>query len=378
MFGRTLELLGRLVACRSVTPVSAGALELAAEVLGAAGFVCERIDAQGVGNLYAVRGEGSPSLLFAGHVDVVPPGPEKNWRAPPFVPVIRRGMLYGRGACDMKSAVAAMLAAAEDAAARIPPGRLGVLLTSDEEGSAEHGTRHAAAVLGARGIRYDSCLVGEPSCERRLGDTMRTGRRGSLTGTVVFTGVQGHAAYPQYMRNPVPALARAVAALLERKFAAEPGMEPTLFTVVRLAADGGASNVVPGTASATFNFRYRLGDDPDELRSWAERLFAHENMPFACEWQHGGEPYMTAPDSQLAAALAATCEETLGVRPRPSAGGGASDGRFLRALCAQVIEFGPVGRSMHKIDEHVRVADLGPLAQIYARLAERLCESLRG
>ena len=375
--GRTLELLEQLIACPSITPASAGAIEIATTTLAAAGFACQRLDAGGVCNLHAHYGTGEPSFLFAGHVDVVPPGDRAGWDHDPFVPIARDGLLYGRGACDMKAGVAAILAAAEELGPP-PAGRLGVLLTSDEEGPAQNGTRHAVAELRRRGINYAFGLIGEPCCTTSLGDTMRTGRRGSLTGTVTVIGEQGHVAYPEYMKNPIPALVRSLATLGERSFTPPPGLEPTLLSVVNLNADSGANNVVPAQARATLNFRYSIADQAGDLQDWTTSLFAQTELACTWSWQHNSEPYLTPTDSCLAQALATTCQELLGRKPQPSAGGGASDGCFLHSLCTEIIEFGPVGRSMHKVNEHVRIADLNPLAAIYATLASRLLGITQG
>ena len=371
--GPARELLEELIACRSVTPDDGGALALAGEWLAAAGFACERLDSGEVSNLYArFRPEARPALLLSGHVDVVPPGDEAAWSSPPFAARERDGKLYGRGACDMKSGVACMLAAA-CAYARDPgSGSLAVVLTSDEEGEALSGTRHVVETLKKRGSRFAYGIVGEPSCAKKLGDLIRIGRRGSLVCEVEFTGVQGHIAYPATVKNPIEALAAAIGALGQRKFAAPEGLEPTHLTFVSVAADAGAGNIVPRTARGKFGIRNSVADSSADLKAWVHECLAGIGCQFSCSWRTYSEPYLGESKGSLVEALRELCESLHGCTPALSAGGGASDGQFLRHICDEMVEFGCVGECMHKIDEHVRIADLGPLAATYLGCARRL------
>ncbi len=346
---------------------------MAEKFLADAGFACERLDCGSVANLLATfNPSGAKSLVLAGHVDVVPPGDEQAWDSPPFEPTERDGLLFGRGACDMKSAVACMLAAAAEYARKPSAGCLAVLLTSDEEGEAVAGTSHVVDVLAERGWSYDYGIVGEPSCERLLGDTVRIGRRGSLVGEVEFIGEQGHIAYPDQVRNPIPVLAAAIAAMAERKFDAPEGLEPTLVAFVSIAADAGATNIVPRTAQGRFGIRYSSADTPAQLKAWAEEVFAAQGLPYSCKWRHHAVPYASSPEGELVGQLQKACRRQLNRWPELSSGGGASDGRFLRASCAELVEFGCVGTSMHKANEHVALDDLGPLAAIYLACARGL------
>ena len=371
--GAARRLLEELIACRSVTPAAGGALELAAGQLADAGFECERLDCAGVSNLYArFNPAGHPALVFSGHVDVVPPGDEAAWTSPPFAAAERDGKLYGRGACDMKSGVACMIAAA-CAYARDPgPGSLAVVLTSDEEGEAVSGTRHIVETLARRDSRFAYGIVGEPSCERKLGDIIRIGRRGSLVCEVEFTGVQGHIAYPDTVTNPIEALVAAATALGQRKFAAPEGLEPTHLAFVSVAADAGASNVVPRTARAKFGIRHSVADSSADLIAWVQECLAGIGCEFTCKWHAYSEPYLGETKGRLVEALRGLCEDLHGCTPALSAGGGASDGQFLRRICDEMVEFGCVGECMHKVDEHVRIADLGPLAATYLGCARLL------
>lgn len=365
---RALALLKELVSCPSLTPRSAGTVEIARRELEAAGFQTEEINRGEVRNLYAVHGEGEGLLLLCGHLDVVPPGDAAAWDTDPFEPVAKDGRLYGRGTTDMKGGVAAMLVAATEhaAAGPAPAGRLAVLLTTDEEGEAKDGVRHAVEVLRGRGEKYRHALVGEPSSAEKFGDLLRVGRRGSLTCRIEVEGKQGHAAYPQLCANPVPVLAALVADVSAWEFAAPAeGTEATSVQVVRLHADAGAANVIPGTAAATLNFRHHPLDDPAQLRARLGELLAKAPLPARCACEPGAAPYHTGAASAIGAAVAAAVARACGTPPRPSVGGGTSDGRFLGAVCAEVVEFGSVGRSMHMANEHIEIAQLGQLAAVY-------------
>lgn len=373
---RTLRLTEALIACRSVTPADDGCRALLRTPLEAAGFACEDIDAGPpdamVSNLWAVHDAGlpGPTILLLGHTDVVPSGPVEKWASDPFVPTHRDGRLYGRGAADMKSGVAAMCVAACEFAASHPrhKGRVAVLFTSDEEGPALHGVRHVVEVLRARGERLDACLVGEPSSGQRLGDTVKNGRRGTLGARLVVHGVQGHIAYPQLARNPThllaPALAELVATVWDRGNADFP---PTSFQVSNVRAGTGALNVIPGELVLDFNFRFCPESSPAGLRSRVEDILDRHAVPCKLDWTLGGEPFITPPGTLSEALLPAIAAECGGIVPTISTTGGTSDGRFIAKICPQVMEFGPINASIHQIDEWVDVSALGPLTQVYRR-----------
>ena len=370
----TLDLAQQLIACPSVTPADGGCLDLVAARLSAAGFACERIDRGGVRNLWARRGQSAPLVCFAGHVDVVPPGPVERWTTDPFSPVVRGDFLYGRGAVDMKASVAAMVVALERHVAAHPDGAgsLALLLTSDEEGDALHGTAAVVEALTARGIAIDYGIVGEPTCSERLGDTIKIGRRGSLTGALTVTGVQSHIAYPERGRNPVHAAMPALAELAATTWdLGDSHFGPTSFQISNVHAGTGAANIVPGTLDVLFNLRFSPASSPDALMRQVEDVLRHHEVEFEIRWTLGASPFFTPPGA-LARALAGVIERATGVAPRSSTTGGTSDGRFLAPICRELVEFGPVNHSIHAIDEHVRVADLGPLCDIYGALIAAL------
>jgi len=371
-----LRLTEQLISCRSVTPADGGTLALLAERLGAAGFACERLDDgppdARVGNLFAVHGGATPgpTVVLLGHVDVVPPGPLSAWQSDPFVPTHRGGRLYGRGAADMKTAVAAMTVAAERFVAEAPQhaGRVALLFTSDEEGPSLHGVRHVVEVLAARGERLDACIVGEPTSVRRLGDMIKNGRRGTLSGRLVVKGVQGHVAYPQLARNPVHELAPALAELAATCW--DEGNEhfpATTWQVSNLNAGTGALNVIPGSLVCEFNFRYSTESTTEGLKRRVLEILERHRVEHEIAWTHGGDPFLTRPGAlsqALTAAIAAECD---GLEPELSTTGGTSDGRFIARICPQVVEFGVVNASIHQVDEWVEVASIEPLARIYRR-----------
>jgi succinyl-diaminopimelate desuccinylase len=362
----TSQLAKALIACRSVTPDDDGALELVASRLSAAGFRCERLDRGSVGNLWARHGDARPLVCLAGHVDVVPPGPLGEWSSDPFTPTERDGELYGRGAADMKGSVAAMITAAERAAsARDQRGAVAILLTSDEEGDAVDGTAAVVSMLRERGETIDACIVGEPTSTERFGDTIKNGRRGSLNGRLRVRGQQCHIAYPERGRNPihdaVPALATLVAAEWDR---GNEYFQPTSFQISNIHAGTGASNVIPGTLDASFNFRFSPESSAASLQARVREILDRPGMQYELEWTLIGDPFMTA-RGPLTDALSASVERVTGVRPVLSTSGGTSDGRFLAKIAREVVEFGPLNESIHKIDEHVRIADLEPLSLIY-------------
>ncbi len=365
----TLALTCELIRRASVTPDDAGCLDVIGERLSRCGFTLERIDHNGVSNLWATRGESGPTFCFAGHTDVVPTGDLSAWQSPPFEPVIRDGVLYGRGAADMKGSVAAMVTALERLSAETLPGTLAVLFTSDEEGIAVDGTRRVVELLRERGTRIDYCLVGEPSSQRQLGDLLRIGRRGSLTGRLTVRGVQGHVAYPDRVKNPIhlalPALAELTATTWDQGNEFFPA---TSFQISNLNAGTGADNVVPGTLQAVFNFRYSTASTAEGLKARVAAVLERHGLDHEVEWHLSGEPFLTRPGHLLSAVLA-VLEATLGVTPELSTGGGTSDGRFIATHGTEVVELGPINATIHQIDECVKVADLAPLSLVYERIA---------
>jgi succinyl-diaminopimelate desuccinylase len=371
-----LEKVQALIARPSVTPEDAGCLELVASWLTPLGFTLERIDAGGVSNLWARRGTTGRLICFAGHTDVVPTGPLANWTSPPFEPTIRDGFLYGRGAADMKSSIAACVTAIENLlnrrATSADPHSLALLLTSDEEGDAIDGTVRVVEALKARGEAIDFCIVGEPTCVSTLGDTMKNGRRGSLSAKLTVRGVQGHVAYPEQVRNPVHQAAPALAELAATRW--DEGNEyfpPTSFQVSNAHAGTGAGNVVPGTFVIDFNFRFSTASTVDGLQARVHALLDRHELEYDIAWTLGAKPFLT-PRGELCAALTAAVAATNGVAANLSTTGGTSDGRFIADICPQLVEFGPVNASIHKIDECIAVADLEPLARIYELCFERL------
>lgn len=371
-----LELARDLIRRRSVTPDDAGCQELLAERLERAGFRIERMRHGEVDNLWAVHGEGGPTLVFLGHTDVVPSGPEQAWRHPPFAAEIADGRLYGRGAADMKGSVAAMTVALEQFVDTHPhhPGRVALLLTSDEEGPTNlDGVRRVAAHFRERGERIDWCVVGEPSAKERLGDLIRVGRRGSLSGTLTVRGVQGHVAYPEKALNPIHAFAPALTELAaERWDEGNADFPPTSFQVSNLNAGTGATNVIPGELKALINFRFCTASSADELRQRTEAILHRHGLDFTLEWNLSGESFLTPPGGRLRETVVAVCRELCGIEPEQSTGGGTSDGRFIAPLGAEVVELGPVNATIHKVDECVAVADLERLPELYRAVCERL------
>lgn len=378
----TLELARALIERPSVTPEDAGCQELVAERLAAVGFEIEWLPFGGAGdagrlgphpvtNLWARRGTEGPLFCFLGHTDVVPPGPESAWTHPPFQPTVDGGVLYGRGSADMKGSVAAFVTAAERIAARDAghPGSMAVLLTSDEEGPAQDGVRRVAPTLQARGESVDYCLVGEPSSDQRLGDVLRVGRRGSLTGTLTVQGVQGHVAYPDLARNPIHQLAPALDELVRRKWdAGDEVFPPTHLQISNLQAGTGADNVIPGTASVVFNFRFGPEQTPDGLKALVHECLDRYGLDYELEWRLSGEPFVTRGGTLIAAAEEAV-RELNGCAPIHSTGGGTSDGRFLAPLGAEVVELGPLNRTIHQANECIAVDELEALSTLYERIA---------
>jgi len=379
--GATLALAEQLIARRSVTPEDGGCQELIADRLVRIGFACRALpfgpEGAHVSNLWAIRRGTEVDgklLVLAGHTDVVPTGPLAAWHSDPFVPTRRDGRLYGRGASDMKSSIAAMVVAAEEFVAARPrhAGSIAFLITSDEEGPSLDGTARVCDWLKNEGIRLDYCVVGEPTSVDRLGDTIKNGRRGTLSGKLVVHGVQGHIAYPQLAKNPIhlaaPLLAELVAVEWDRGNAHFP---PTSWQMSNIHAGTGAGNVIPGELVVDFNFRFSTESTPASLRERFEAIVARHGVEHTLAWTLGGEPFLTTL-GRLSDALARAIRERTGVETKLSTTGGTSDGRFLAKLCAEVVELGPVNASIHKIDEHVAIADLDVLKDVYRATLEQL------
>ena len=363
----TLALARALIARRSVTPDDAGCQSLIVDRLKPLGFVFERFEENGVSNLWARRGTGRPLLCFAGHTDVVPSGPLDKWHSDPFSPSERDGMLYGRGAADMKTGIAAFVTATEAFVNSHPnhSGSIALLITSDEEGPALHGTRQVVEWLQAQNERIDYTIVGEPSSTEYFGDTIRNGRRGSLSARLVVKGVQGHIAYPHLAENPIhlfaPALAELSAAIWD---AGNEYFPATTFQVSNINAGTGAFNVIPGTIEVYFNFRFSTASTAENLQSRTEDILRKHGLAYDIKWTLGGKPFLTA-RGNLVEALVQAVHAVSGVTPQLSTAGGTSDGRFIADICDQVAEFGPINASVHKIDECVAVADIERLHAVY-------------
>lgn len=369
-----LELTSDLVRRVSVTPDDAGCQALIAQRLSRAGFATDQLRYGDVDNLWATHGDGGPVLVFLGHTDVVPSGPVDAWKSPPFEPTIRDGRLYGRGAADMKSGVAAMAIALEEFVREQPAhsGTVALLLTSDEEGAAKNGVRRVAEEFRRRNQRIDWCVVGEPSSRERLGDLIRIGRRGSLTGRLRVRGVQGHVAYPDRARNPIHVIAPAFAELAaERWDEGDDAFPPTSFQISNIQSGTGADNVIPGELHAIFNFRYGTASTAAALRERVEATLRRHAVDFEIDWWLSGEPFLTR-EGRLREAVVAAIGEHCGTTPEVSTGGGTSDGRFIAPFGAEVVELGPVNASIHKIDEWVALDELERLPALYASICKRL------
>jgi succinyl-diaminopimelate desuccinylase len=373
---KVLDLAIDLIHRRSVTPDDGGCQASLGERLQRAGFAVQHLRYGEVDNLWATHGQGGPLLVFLGHTDVVPSGPAESWASDPFEPVIRDGLLYGRGAADMKGSVAAMVVALEAFVAAHPDhrGRVGLLLTSDEEGPTNlDGVRRVAEHFRATGERIDWCVVGEPSSKEKLGDLIRVGRRGSLSGTLQVRGIQGHVAYPEKARNPIHAFAPALAELAaERWDEGNQDFPPTSFQVSNLNAGTGANNVIPGALTALINFRYSTASSAEDLRKRTETILDKHGLEWQVDWSLSGEPFLTPPGGAVREAVVSVCRELCGMSPEESTGGGTSDGRFIAPLGAEVVELGPVNATIHKVDECVSVADLEKLPSLYEAICSRL------
>ena len=378
---RTLQLTEQLIARPSVTPADEGCLEMIADLLSPLGFACERLDSGPadfrVSNLWALRACAAPdakTIVFVGHTDVVPTGPIEQWNSHPFTPSHREGKLYGRGASDMKTSVAAFVVATEEFVAQHPDAALNVaiLLTSDEEGPSVDGTAVVVEALKQRGQQLDYCVVGEPTAVTKLGDMIKNGRRGSLTGKLTVHGMQGHIAYPQLARNPIH---QALAALDElAQMVWDEGnafFPPTSFQISNIHAGTGAGNIIPGRMVVDFNFRFSTESTAESLKARVKSILERHGLEYDLKWTLGGKPFLTTPGTLVSAVQQAVRDE-VGIEAALSTTGGTSDGRFVAEICPEIIEIGPPNATIHKIDEHVALADIEPLKNIYRRILENL------
>ncbi|MHB9103359.1 MAG: succinyl-diaminopimelate desuccinylase [Sulfuricella sp.] len=369
MDNSTLELAKALIARRSLTPDDAGCQDILIERLEKLGFKIERMRFGDVDNFWARRGTTAPVICFAGHTDVVPTGPVEKWGSEPFTPTIRDGMLYGRGSADMKTSLAAFVTGIEEFVLEHPrhSGSIALLVTSDEEGVALDGTEKVVLALQARNELIDYCIVGEPTCATQLGDTLKNGRRGSLSGTLTVKGIQCHIAYPHLGKNPIHLAAPAIAELANTAW--DQGNEyfpPTTWQISNIQGGTGATNVVPGTVEILFNFRFSTASTVDGLKAKVHAILDKHGLDYDLEWALSGKPYLT-PKGSLVDAVAQAIKDTTGVEAELSTSGGTSDGRFIADICPQVLEIGPLNATIHKIDECVAVADIEPLKEIYRR-----------
>ncbi|MBI4208025.1 MAG: succinyl-diaminopimelate desuccinylase [Betaproteobacteria bacterium] len=369
-----LDLTRQLIARRSVTPDDAGCIDLLIAALEPLGFKCEKISLNGVDNLWARRGSAAPLVCFAGHTDVVPTGPLDQWQSDPFTPTVKDGVLYGRGASDMKSSLAAFIAAIAGFVAAHPnhPGSIAVLFTSDEEGPAVDGTVKVVEALARRGERPDYCIVGEPTSVNKLGDMIKNGRRGSLSANLVVKGVQGHVAYPHLARNPVHEVAAAIAEMAQVEW--DRGNEyfpPTTWQISNFNAGTGANNVIPGTADIKFNFRFSTASTVESLQTRVIGILDRYGVPYDIEWRYDGRPYLTQ-TGDLVEAVARAIKQVTGIDTELSTTGGTSDGRFIADICPQVVELGPTNATIHKINECIRLDELEVLPKIYRQILANL------
>jgi len=370
----TLDLAQELIARRSLTPDDAGCQDLLRARLEPLGFRCETIVSNGVTNLWAKRGDGRPLVCFAGHTDVVPTGPLEGWQSDPFSPSVRDGFLYGRGAADMKSSVAAFVIAIEGFVAEDKryAGAIALLLTSDEEGPATDGTARVVDQLRDTGEALDYCIVGEPSSVDRLGDMIKNGRRGTLSGTLVVRGVQGHIAYPHLAKNPIHLVAPAIAEIAATRW--DEGNDyfpPTTWQVSNIHAGTGATNVIPGTLELMFNFRYSTASSRESLEERLQAILRRHRLDYEIRWTGWGRPFIT-PRGKLVEVVGDVVHDIAAIRPQLSCTGGTSDGRFIADICPEVVELGPINASIHKLNERVAVGDLEPLSAMYRGILQRL------
>ena len=363
----TLQLAQALIARRSLTPDDAGCQEILIQRLQALGFSIEKMRFGNVDNFWARRGTAGPVLCFAGHTDVVPTGPVDQWHSEPFTPTIRDGMLYGRGAADMKTSLAAFITAIEEFVAAHPDhaGSIALLITSDEEGVAVDGTVKVVEALQARNELIDYCIVGEPTCVAKLGDTVKNGRRGSLSGTLRVKGIQGHIAYPHLAKNPIHLAAPAIAELAATTW--DEGNEyfpPTTWQISNIQGGTGATNVIPGTVEILFNFRFSTASTVECLKQKVHAVLDRHGFNYDVDWELSGKPYLT-PRGSLVEAIGRAIKDVTGIDTELSTSGGTSDGRFIADICPQLVELGPLNATIHKLNECVAVADIEPLKEIY-------------
>ena len=371
-----LDFARELIERRSLTPDDAGCQALIAARLAPLGFHCETLSINGVTNLWARLGDARPLVCLAGHTDVVPTGPLTEWTSDPFTPSVRDGFLYGRGAADMKGSVAAFIVAVEALLARGKPrGSIALLITSDEEGPSVDGTARVVERLQQQGTHIDYCIVGEPSSVAHLGDMIKNGRRGTLSGTLIVKGVQGHVAYPHLAKNPIHLLAPALAELASTHWdAGNEHFPPTSFQCSNIRAGTGATNVIPGSLELLFNFRYSTQSTRESLTQRLEAILRKHHVDYALVWTAHGEPFLT-PKGRLVDVASAVIREVTGNEPVLSCEGGTSDGRFIARMCPEIVEIGPVNETIHKLNERVAVSDLASLASIYRRIVEQLLAS---
>jgi succinyl-diaminopimelate desuccinylase len=369
-----VELAKKLISRHSVTPDDAGCIDLLCGYLEPLGFECEKISRGGVDNLWARRGTASPVVCFAGHTDVVPTGPLDQWHSDPFTPTVREGVLYGRGASDMKSSLAAFVVAIDEFIRQHPdhPGSLAVLFTSDEEGPAVDGTVRVCEALKDRNEKLDYCIIGEPTAVEKLGDMIKNGRRGSLSGMLTVKGVQGHVAYPEQVKNPIHLVAAAIAEMAATQW--DNGNEyfpPTSWQISNFNSGTGANNVVPGEAHVRFNFRFATASTLESLQTRVHGILDKHGVPYDLEWRYDGRPFLT-PKGDLVAAVAKAIKTVTGLTTELSTTGGTSDGRFIADICGQLVECGPTNATIHKLNECIRVEELEQLPQIYLHTLKNL------
>ena len=374
MYHDTLSLAQALISRRSLTPFDDGCQEILINRLEKIGFNIERIRCGEVDNLWARRGTSAPLLCFAGYTDVVPTGPVDQWDSDPFKPVIRDGRLYGRGAADMKGSLAAFITAIEAFIAAHPDhgGSIALLVTSDEEGVAVDGTVKVVEMLKARNELIDYCIVGEPTCVNDLGDTIKNGRRGSLSGTLTVKGIQGHIAYPHLAKNPIHLAAPAIAELAQTSW--DNGDEyfpPTTWQISNINGGTGATNVIPGEVTIVFNFRFSTASTVESLKARVHDILNRQGFDYDLQWEFSGKPYLT-PRGNLVKAVSSAIRTVTGIEPQLSTSGGTSDGRFIADICPQVVEMGPRNATIHKINEYVEVKDMEQLPEIYRLILEDL------
>ena len=364
---KTLDIAKRLIEIDSITPNDNGCINIIKSELNNLNFEYQSIDSNGVSNLYAKRGESSPSIIFAGHVDVVPPGPLDKWQSDPFIPTAKDGLLYGRGSADMKSSIAAFIVAINEFTAEFPnhKGSIGLFITSDEEGIATDGTKKIVEHFIHNNQDIDYCIVGEPTSAEKFGDTIKNGRRGSLSATLIVKGIQGHIAYPHLIDNPIHRSASIIDEL--KKISWDNGNEyfpKTSWQVSNINAGTGATNVVPGDVTIQFNFRHSTECTPDQLKNEVEMIVKKHADEYELNWEIPSEPYLTQ-KGFLTDVLTSAISDITGITPKVSTTGGTSDGRFIAKICKQVVEFGPINASIHKINEHVNIDDIEKLKEIY-------------